>query len=110
MYCRSERWPAPSGIVWCDQRRTLKIGSRVITLSPLEYQLFVSLRDGEPITYVKMAKQVYHCFSYDRKMRSVIDKHIDRIRGKLLGSGFYIFCIQRYGYVLLASDWMNENE
>ena len=88
-------------IQWCPERRTLVIKRRMIKLTPTEYQLLNPLRCGHPVTYTRLASSVYGC-SVDSKVRTMMDKHIDRIRGKLRGSGMYIYCVLGYGYVLLS--------
>jgi DNA-binding response OmpR family regulator len=95
--------PNPLGsesIYWPEQGRTLVIGSRAIDLTRTEYRLLAPLRAGVPVTYAGLASSAYGCL-LDAKVRTMLDKHIDRIRGKLRGSGLYIYCILGYGYVLL---------
>jgi DNA-binding response OmpR family regulator len=87
-------------IQWCQQRRALLIDNRTISFTRTEYLLFAPLRSGKPITYTDLASSAYGC-QLDTKVRVMMDKHIDRIRGKLRGSGVYIYCILGYGYVLL---------
>lgn len=107
MYNRVElitkRPPSLSNIRWNDQRRGISVGCWSISLTPLEYQILASLRHGNAIKYTRLAKHVYHC-SMDKKIRELIDKHVDNIRGKLLGLGFSIYCIHGYGYILLPDD------
>jgi hypothetical protein len=40
-------------------------------------------------------------YQVDDRVRSMMDKHIDRIRNKLRGTGFYVYCVLGYGYLLL---------
>lgn len=107
MYNRSElimkRTPDVSDISWNDQQRCISVGRRSIFLTPLEYRILTSLRHGNAIKYAQLAWHIYHC-SMDRKVREVIDKHVDNIRGKLLGLGFSVYCIHGYGYILLPDD------
>ena len=37
----------------------------------------------------------------DEKARLTMDKHVERIRGKLRGTGIYLYCVLGYGYLLL---------
>jgi DNA-binding response OmpR family regulator len=85
---------------WCQKRRTLFIEDRMIAFTRTEYKLLLPLHSGEPITYADLASSAYG-YLLDLKVRTMMDKHIDRIRGKLRGSGIYIYCILGYGYVLL---------
>lgn len=82
------------------QRRTVRVQNRTIELTRTEYQFFSPLLTGIPVTYTDLAMDVYRC-DVDAKVRLMMDKHVDRIRGKLRGSGIYIYCILGYGYVLL---------
>jgi DNA-binding response OmpR family regulator len=111
MYSRSElapkQVPCVSDIRWSDQRRSITIGRRSISLTPLEYQLLFSLQHGTAVTYAQLAQGVYRC-SMDKKVREMIDKHIDKIRGKLRGLGFFVYCIQVYGYILLPDESWDE--
>jgi DNA-binding response OmpR family regulator len=87
-------------ITWSEKHRTLVIGKRAIDLTRTEYRLLFPLRSGKPVSYAGLADIVYKC-QFDLNVRTMLDKHIDRIRGKLRGSGVYIYCILGYGYVLL---------
>ena len=88
-------------IRWDEERRVLLIEDRIIELTRTEFQIAYPLRYGFPITYAELSWYVYNC-RVDTQVRVMLDKHIDRIRGKLHGSGMYIYCVLRYGYVLLA--------
>jgi DNA-binding response OmpR family regulator len=85
---------------WCQQRRALLIDNRAIAFTRTEHLLFAPLHSGKPVTYADLANSAYGC-QLDPKVRVMMDKHIDRIRGKLRGSGVYIYCVLGYGYVLL---------
>ncbi|SRR5258706_6287162 len=112
MYSRSElitkSAPCVSDIRWSEQRRSITIGRRSIILTPLEYQLLYALHHGKAVNYAQLASNVYGC-SMDKKVREMIDKHIDKVRGKLRGMGFYVYCIHGYGYILLADEWWDED-
>jgi DNA-binding response OmpR family regulator len=82
------------------KHRVVRVQNRTIELTRTEYQFFSPLLTGAPVTYTDLARNVYSC-DVDAKVRLMMDKHVDRIRGKLRGSGIYIYCILGYGYVLL---------
>lgn len=111
MYIYSEletkQQPRVSDIRWNDQRRNITVGHRSISLTPLEYQILFVLRHGRAVNYAQLALEVYHC-SMDKKVREMVDKHIDKIRGKLRGLGFFVYCIHGYGYILLPDDCWDE--
>lgn len=86
-------------VQWSSDQRTLKINGRTLRFTRTEYQLLYPLRAGQPIAYEQLSSLVYGC-PIDPKIRTVIDKHIDRIRGKMRGSGIYIYCVLGYGYLL----------
>ena len=89
-----------SDIRWDAVHRTIVIGNATVTLTPIQYCLFFPLRLGVAVTYADLARIVYHC-DVDEKVRKMIDKHIDRVRRKLRGTGVYIYCVLGYGYLLL---------
>ncbi|GCE03492.1 helix-turn-helix domain-containing protein [Dictyobacter aurantiacus] len=91
-------------IRWYNEQHSIIIQGRIVKLTMKEYQLLFPLRQGKPITYAQLAMSVYGC-SLDGKVRLMMDKHIDRIRGKLRGRGLYIYCVLNYGYVLLPEIW-----
>ena len=72
----------------------------MIVLTATEYRLLYPLRYGTPVTYENLALLTYN-YSFDKKVGVMMDKHIDRIRKKLRGTGIYIYCVLGYGYVLL---------
>jgi DNA-binding response OmpR family regulator len=90
-----------SDIQWNCEQHSIKIGPTLIALTATEYRLLYPLRTGVPITYADLAWIAYN-YSVDDKVRTMMDKHIDRIRGKLRGTGIYIYCVLGYGYLLLS--------
>lgn len=96
-----------SDIQWSSQPRKIQIGHRTIQLTPAEYRLLFPLRHGHPVTYAQLALVAYH-YAIDGKVREMMDKHIDRIRGKLEGSGIYVYCVFGYGYLLLPTAPLEE--
>lgn len=89
------------------QHRLVQVHDRTIELTRTEYQFFSPLLSGVPVTYADLAMNVYRC-GVDLKVRLMMDKHVDRIRGKLRGSGIYIYCVLGYGYVLLTEIMPDE--
>lgn len=73
-----------------------------------EYRLFVLLADGLPTTYDEFANELYQSAS-DPAIRAALDKHIDRMRRKLRGTGLTIRTILTYGY-LLMDEQRDESE
>jgi DNA-binding response OmpR family regulator len=92
-----------STLVWNPRLRTLSIGKTTVTFTPTEYRLIFPLGNGQPATYAALARQTYNC-TLDDQVRVLIDKHIDRIRGKLRSTGIYVYCVLNYGYVLLEEE------
>ncbi len=90
-----------SDIQWNTEQLSIKIMHTAIKLTKAEYKLLFSLRTGTPVTYTSLAKQVYNYPEMDDKIRLMLDKHVDRVRGKLRGTGIYIYCVLGYGYLLL---------
>jgi DNA-binding response OmpR family regulator len=86
-----------------DKRRTITVGDVTIELTPTQYRLVFPLRYGVPVTYADLARIAYNC-AIDEKVRMMMDKHIDRIRGKLRGTGVYIYCVLNYGYLLFEES------
>lgn len=93
---------------WNAEQRTITIGDMRVTLTPVQYHLLLPLQRGTPVTYASLARHAYGC-AIDRKVRKMIDKHIDRVRDKLRGTGVYIYCVLNYGYVLLTEIMPDES-
>jgi DNA-binding response OmpR family regulator len=106
----STAWPeksvesATGSIRWHTERCTLIIKNRIVKLTTTEYQLLFPLRYNLPVAYKDLASIVYEC-DMDDKVRLMLDKHVDRIRGKMRGTGYYVYCILSYGYILLPEDY-----
>ncbi len=92
-----------SDIQWDTPGHSLIVGGTKVILTRTEYRLFYPLRHGWPLTYADLAHLVYNCKA-DEKVRSMMDKHIDRIRNKLRGTGVYVYCVLGYGYLLLQES------
>lgn len=89
-----------SDIRWDTDQHFIRIERLTITLTATEFRLLFPLRHGTPVTYADLAWMAYN-YTVDDKVRTMMDKHIDRIRGKLRGSGVYVYCVLGYGYLLL---------
>src|SRR5579875_3825926 len=72
-----------SDIKWDNQRHAIVVGKTTIALTPTEYRLLFPLRHGTPVTYATLAQLAYN-YTFDDKMRTMMDKHIDRIRARIL--------------------------
>ncbi len=94
-------------IQWDEAKHALMIRGRRIALTKTEYRLLFPLRHCLPITYADLSFIVYNC-SVDEKVRAMMDKHIDRIRDKLRGTGIYIYCVLSYGYMLFSENWQGD--
>jgi DNA-binding response OmpR family regulator len=97
---RQERYVNVNDIKWHTDKHSIAIGNTVIPLTATEFRLLYPLRHGTPVTYASLAFEVYS-YRVDEKVRMMMDKHIDRLRGKMRGSGIYIYCVLNYGYLLL---------
>jgi DNA-binding response OmpR family regulator len=89
-----------SDIQWNSEQHFIKAGHTLIPLTITEYRLLFPLRSGTPVTYADLAWMAYQ-YKCDSRVRTMMDKHIDRIRGKLRGTGVYVYCVLGYGYLLL---------
>ena len=96
-----------SDIQWDTQHHNIMIRLAVVGLTATEYRLLFPLRHGTPVTYADLAWMAYQ-YDLDEKVRTMMDKHIDRIRGKLRGTGIYIYCVLGYGYLLLPEPPFDE--
>ncbi len=97
-----------SDIQWDALQRKIAVGRRMIKFTPCEYRLLTPLRDGQPITYAQLAMAAYG-YKLDYRVREMMDRHIDRIRGKMEGSGVYIYSVRGYGYMLLPTVALEES-
>ncbi len=94
---------------WNSERHTVKVRNFIVRLTLTEYRLLFPLKNGLPTTYAGLARMAYN-YAVDEKVRMMMDKHIDRIRGKLRGTGIYIYCVLNYGYMLLPEVSLSEEE
>jgi DNA-binding response OmpR family regulator len=90
-----------SDMQWDAEQHTVVIGDTIVALTPAQYHLLSTLQHGLPVTYAALARVAYNC-AIDKKVRMMMDKHIDRIRAKLQGTGVYIYCVLGYGYLLFG--------
>lgn len=87
-------------IQWSDERHSITIGRALISLTATEYRLLLPLKESRAVSYAELAYKTYGR-ELDKKTRTMMDKHVDRIRGKLRGTGVYVYCVLGYGYFLL---------
>lgn len=85
---------------WNHEQHAVTIGDVTVVVTATEYRLLQPLHNGMPISYEKLAALAYG-YTVDDKVRMMMDKHIDRIRYKLRGTGVYIYCVLNYGYILM---------
>lgn len=87
-----------------DETRTLIVDNQVIQFTPTEYRLLLPLLQGEPRSDTELVQTAFSR-EYDTLVRASLDKHIDKIRGKLEPVGLSVYRLRRYGYVLsMASN------
>jgi DNA-binding response OmpR family regulator len=96
-----------SDIQWDTQHHNIMVRRAAVGLTATEYRLLFPLRHGTAVTYADLAWMAYQ-YDLDEKVRTMMDKHIDRIRGKLRGTGIYIYCVLGYGYLLLPEPPFDE--
>ena len=101
--------PTINDIEWNNERHMITVGRIKIPLTPSEYRLLYPLRFGLPITYEELAFTAYN-YTVDTKVRMMMDKHIDRIRGKMRGINLYVYCVLGYGYMLLPTAFKIEQK
>jgi len=77
-------------IQWNTRQHMIITRDRMFTLTTTEYRLLFPLRHGVPVTYSDLAYLVYNS-TVDEKVRVMMDEHIDNIRGKLQGTGIYLY-------------------
>lgn len=87
-----------------DETRTLIVDNSVVQFTPTEYRLLLPLVQGQPLSDTDLAQAAFSR-SIDSLVRESLDKHIDKIRGKLEPLGLSIYRLRRYGYILsIAPD------
>lgn len=90
-------------VLWDTTHHCITVAGVKVMLTATEYRLLFPLRHGQPVTYADLAQMAY-AYKVDDKVRMMMDKHIDRIRGKLRGTGIYVYCVLNYGYLLLPEN------
>lgn len=93
-----------------DANRTLLIDRNLIQFTPTEYRLVVPLLNGQAITDRELAwyalQAAYPHMGPERKaeldkwVKGNLEKHIDKIRGKLQAVSLDVHRIVRVGYIL----------
>ncbi len=86
-----------------DETRTVIVDNQVIQLTPTEYRLLLPLLQGQPLSDTDLAQAAFSR-EIDSLVRESLEKHIDKIRGKLQALGISIYRLRRYGYVLSVSS------
>ena len=97
-------------IQWNDEQRCIQVGQTVIRLTPSEYRILFALRHGTAANYLSVAEHMHQDKMRDEKARLIMDKHVERIRGKLRGTGIYLYCVLGYGYLLLPEIFSEDAE
>src|SRR5260370_15844826 len=87
-------------VQWNTHQHTIIVRHRMVQLTATEYRLLFPLRHVGPVTYSDLADIVYNC-PVAEKGRIMLDKHIDRSRGKVRGARIYVYCVLSYGYLRL---------
>ena len=82
--------------------RTLVVDNQVVQFTPTEYRLLLPLLQGKPLSDTELAQAAFSR-GIDRLVRESLDKHMDKIRGKLEPLGLSVYRLRRYGYVLSLS-------
>ena len=86
-----------------DETRTLVVDNQVVQFTPTEYRLLLPLLQGQPLSDTELAQAAFSR-GIDTLVRESLDKHIDKIRGKLEPVGLSIYRLRRYGYLLSISS------
>jgi len=85
-----------------DINRVLIVDNIMIRFTPIEYRLLMRLLNAQAESDVELIKAAFGPEAAV-SARENIDKHIDKMRSKLLPSGLSIHRVAKYGYVLLAA-------
>lgn len=95
----------PSGLAklrdiqWDSTSYSMAIGEQEVLLTQMEYHIVFLLRYGVPVSYSKIALVVYGS-KVNERILIALDKHVDRIRRKMKHTGYRVFCLKGYGYML----------
>ncbi|GEM_PF-2026612 len=82
-----------------DETRTLIVDNQIVQFTPTEYRLLLPLLQGRPLSDNELAQAAFS-LEIDTLVRESLDKHIDKIRGKLEPLGLSVYRLRRHGYVL----------
>lgn len=94
----------PHRISCDDENRALIIDASIsIRFSPIQYKLVKPLVKSEsaPLCEAALVKAAYASDNW-HEMHDNLEKHFDNIRSKLRLHGLYAYCVNGYGYSLLA--------
>jgi DNA-binding response OmpR family regulator len=86
-----------------DESRTLIVDNQIVQFTPTECRLLLPLLQGQPLSDTELAQAAFSR-GMDSLVRESLDKHIDKIRGKLEPVGLSVYRLRRYGYILSISS------
>ena len=86
-----------------DETRTVVVDNQVVQFTPTEYRLLLPLLQGQPLSDTELAQAAFSR-EIDTLIRESLDKHIDKIRGKLELVGLSVYRLRRFGYILSSSS------
>jgi DNA-binding response OmpR family regulator len=87
-----------------DESRVIIIDAFLLRFTPIEYQLFVLLLNGERVVFDgELVQNVFGC-EMSPAIRENLDRHIDNIRSKVRAVGLNIHRVNKLGYVLLEAS------
>src|SRR5260370_12234131 len=86
-----------------DETRTVVVDNQVVQFTPTEYRVLLPLLQGQPLSDTELAQAAFSR-GIDTLIRESLDKHIDKIRGKLELVGLSVYRLRRFGYILSSSS------
>lgn len=92
----------PHPILRNDASRTLIVNNLVAQFTPTEYRLLLPLLQAPPLSDTILA-QIAFSREIDSLVRESLDKHMDKIRGKLQPLGRSVYKLRGYGYIIFVS-------
>lgn len=85
-----------------DASRTLIVNNLVAQFTPTEYRLLLALLQTQPLSDKDLA-QIAFSREIDSLVRESLNKHMDKIRGKLQPLGLSVYRLRGYGYLISVS-------
>lgn len=87
-----------------DQLRILLINHEMVSFTPMEYRLILTLLDHEVVSDGSLVQELFALGTIDQLLLKNLKKHVENTKRKLAGTGLAIRRVYRFGYALVTGS------